>query len=104
MTKEDNKGMEDLSASHVSHVSRKPLHWIHITTPYASHVVDVTFRNHYNAYDMFFNGTERGFLPVFPIEGKVLSYSNKYFCIVSNGPSTDQATASEDNINLKKIK
>ena len=57
MTKEDSKGMKDLSASNVSHVSRKPLQCIHITTPYTGHVVEVTFRNHYNAYDMFSNRT-----------------------------------------------
>ena len=56
-TKENRKGMKDLSASNVSHVSRKLLQCIHITTPYASHVVEVTFRNHYNAYDMFSNRT-----------------------------------------------
>ena len=49
--------MRDLSASNVSQVSRKPLQCIHITTPYTGHVVEVTFRNHYNAYDMFSNRT-----------------------------------------------
>ena len=43
MAKENSKGMKDLSASNVSHVSRKPLQCIHITTPYAVHVVGVTF-------------------------------------------------------------
>ena len=52
MTKENNKGTKDLSASNV-----KPSQCIHITTPYAGHVVEVPFRNHYNAYDMFSNGT-----------------------------------------------
>ena len=75
MTKENSKGMKDL-ASNVSHVSRKPLQCIHITTPYAGHVAEVTFRNHYNAYDMFSN-LEHGSLPVFSIEGKVMLYSNK---------------------------
>ena len=55
MTKESSKGMKDLSASNVSHVSRKLSQCIHITTPYAGHVVEVTFQNHYNAYDMFSN-------------------------------------------------
>ena len=31
------------------------------TTPYAGHVVEVTFRNHYNAYDMFSNRTRLSF-------------------------------------------
>ena len=55
MTKENSKGMRDLSTSNVSHVSRKPLQCIHSTTPYAAQVVEVMFRNHYNAYDMFSN-------------------------------------------------
>ena len=42
MTKENSKGMKDLSAPNVSHVSRKPLQCIHITTLYAGHVVEVT--------------------------------------------------------------
>ena len=53
MAKENSKGMKDLSASNVSHISRKPLQCIHIT----GHVVEVMFRNHYNAYDMFSNRT-----------------------------------------------
>ena len=57
MTKENSKGIKDLcEASNVSHVSRKPLQCTHITTPYAGHAVKVTFRNHYNAYDMFSDG------------------------------------------------
>ena len=55
--KGNSKGMRDLSASNVSHVSRKALLCIHITTPYAGHLVEVTFRNHYNAYDMLSNRT-----------------------------------------------
>ena len=57
MTKENIKGMRDLSASNLSHVSRKPLQCIHITTPYAGDIVIVTFRNHDNACDMFSNRT-----------------------------------------------
>ena len=57
MTKENSKGMKELSASNVSHISRKPLQCIHIATPYAGDVVEVTFRNHYNAYNMFSNRT-----------------------------------------------
>ena len=55
MTKENSKGTKDLSASNVSHVVGKPLRCIHITTPHADHVVEVTFQNHYNAYDAFCN-------------------------------------------------
>ena len=57
ITKENSRGMRDLSASNVSHVSRKPLQCMHITTPYTGHVVEVTFRNHYNAYNMVSNRT-----------------------------------------------
>ena len=55
MMTENSKGMKDIETSNVSHVSRKPLQYIHITTPYAGHVVEVTFRSHYNAYDLFSN-------------------------------------------------
>ena len=57
MMKENSKGMKDLSASNGSHVSRKSLQCMHITTPYAGHIVEVTFRNHFNAYDTFSNRT-----------------------------------------------
>ena len=83
MTKENSKGMKDLSASSVSHVSRKPLQCIHITTPYAGHVVEVTFRNH--SMPMKCSLLENGFLPVFSIEGKVMLYSNPYYCCCSRG-------------------
>ena len=41
MMKQNSKGMKDLSASNVSHISRKPLQWIHITTSYTGHIVEV---------------------------------------------------------------
>ena len=44
-TKENSKGMKDFIALNVSHVSRKPLQCIHITTPYAVETL-VTFRSH----------------------------------------------------------
>ena len=47
--------MKDAGTSNLSHVSRKPLHHIQVTSPYAGHVVEVTFRSHYNAYDLFSN-------------------------------------------------
>ena len=49
-----------------SHVSRKPLQCIHITTQYAGQVVEFTICSL----------TEHGFLLVFSIEGKVMLYSN----------------------------
>ena len=78
MTKENSKGMKDLSASNVSHVSRKPLQCIQITTPYTDYVVEATFRNHDNAYDMICSLIDHGFFPVFSIEGKVMLYSNVF--------------------------
>ena len=74
MTKENSKGMKDLSASNVSHVSRKPLQCIHITTSYIGHVVEITFRNHYNAYDMFSNRTPLASSLYFN-RGEVMLYS-----------------------------
>ena len=77
MTIEISKGMKDASASNVSHVSKKPLQYIHVTTLYATfysgHVVEVTFRNHCNAYDLFSNTTE--FFSVFSIVAKIMFYS-----------------------------
>ena len=43
MTAENWKGMKDLGTSNVGHVSRKPLQCIDVTTPVASHIVEVTF-------------------------------------------------------------
>ena len=40
---------------------RKPLQYIHVTTPYTGHDVEVTFRSHYNAYDLFPNTTRLPF-------------------------------------------
>ena len=54
-TTENSKGMKDVGTSNVNHVSRKPLQCIHITAPYESYVVQVTFRSHHNAYDLFSN-------------------------------------------------
>ena len=51
-TKENSKGMEDLNASNVSHISIKPSQCIYITAKYTG-----TFRNNYNACDMFSNRT-----------------------------------------------
>ena len=59
MTKENSKAMKDLSASNVRKVTFQgsPYNDKHIIAPYTGHVVEVTFRNHYNAYDMFSNIT-----------------------------------------------
>ena len=73
MTKENNEGMKDLSTSSVSHVSRKPLQCIHITTLYAGHIVEVTSET---TTMMICSLIENGFPPVFLIVGKVMLYSN----------------------------
>ena len=57
MTTKNSKGMKDVGTSNVSHVSRDHLQCIQVTTPYAGHVVEVTFRSHYNAYDLFSDTT-----------------------------------------------
>ena len=57
-TKENRKVKKSQCLKRISQVSRKPLQCIHITTPYAGHVVEVTFRNNYDAYDMFSNRTK----------------------------------------------
>ena len=57
MTTENRKEMKDVGTSHVSHVSRNPLQCIQVTTPYAGHVIEVMFRSHHNACDLFSNTT-----------------------------------------------
>ena len=76
MTTEDRKGMKHAGTSNVSHVSRKPLQCIDVTTPVASQVVEVTFRNHYNVYDLFSNTTRLSF-SLFNGE-KIMLYSNEF--------------------------
>ena len=66
--------MKDAGSLNVSHVSRKPLECIDVTTPVVGHVVEVTFSNHYNAY-MFCSLIEHGFLSVFSVVGKMMLYS-----------------------------
>ena len=58
MTAGDKKGMKDTGSSNVSHVSRKPLQCIDVTIPVISHIVEVTFWNHCDAYDLFSNKTQ----------------------------------------------
>ena len=79
---EKSKGMNDLSASNVSHVSRKPLQCIHVTTPYAGHVVKVTFRSHYNAYDLLSDTIRLS--SSLSIVGKIMLYSNSDLRILQN--------------------
>ena len=71
--------MKDAGSSNVSHVSRKLLQCIDVTTPVTCHVVEVTLRNHYNAYDLFSNRTRLSF-SLF-IGGKIILYSNKNLTI-----------------------
>ena len=76
--KENSKGMEDLGASNVSHVSLKPSQWIQITTPCASTFQAMTM-------PMIFSLTEHSFLPVSSIEGRVVFYSKRGSCIMTEG-------------------
>ena len=57
MAKENSKGMKDLSASNVRKVTFQGSPYNAYTAPYAGHIVEVTFQNHYSAYDMFSNRT-----------------------------------------------
>ena len=82
MTKENSKGMKDFSALKVSHVSRKPLQCIHITTPYA--VTLSKSRSETITMPMICSLIEHGFLPVFSVEGKVMLYSNICLSNVQN--------------------
>ena len=77
MTAEDRKVMKDVGSSNVSHVSRKPLQCIDVTTQVISHVVEVTCGNHCNAYDLFSNRTR----PSFSLfnGGKIMLYSNENY-------------------------
>ena len=61
MTKENSKEMKELGASNVSHISRKPLQCIHITTPYEGLVVEGMFRDHCNVFDLFSDTTRLSF-------------------------------------------
>ena len=74
MTAENRKGMKNTGTSNVSHALRKPLQCIDVTTPVAGHVVEVTFQNHCDAYDLF-SDTTRLYFSLFS-GGKIMLYSN----------------------------
>ena len=59
------------------HVSRKPSQCTQVPAPYTGHVVEVTFRSHYNAYDLFSN-TTRLSSSLFN-GGKIMLYSNMIY-------------------------
>ena len=74
---EDNRKQhknERLEIQTLSHVSRKPLQCIQVTAPYAGHIVEVTFRSHYNPYHLF-SDTTRLSSSLFN-GGKIMLYSN----------------------------
>ena len=75
--KENGKGMKDLSASNVSHVSRKPLQCIHIQLH--TQVTLSKSRSETITMPMICSLIERGFLLVFSIEGKVMLYSKQLY-------------------------
>ena len=60
-THDGRKKMKEAGTSNKSHVSRKPLQYIAATTPVTGHVVEVTFWNHCNAYDLFSNLQDTAF-------------------------------------------
>ena len=68
MMTESSKGMKDAGTSNVGDVSRKPSQCVQVTTPYAGHVVEFTFRSHYSAYGLFSDTAQRS---------ASLSYSGK---------------------------
>ena len=80
MTTENSKGMNDASASNVGYISRKPLQYIHITTPCAGHIVEVTFQNDCNAYDLFSNTTQLFSSPF--NSRKIMLYSSSNYTVV----------------------
>ena len=77
MTTENRKGIKDKSTSNVSHVSRKPLQCTDVTTPYAGHLFEVTFRNHCNDYDLF---SIRTWLSFSLYSGEKIMLYSKDFC------------------------
>ena len=80
MTEENRKGMKDVSTSNVSHVSRKPLQCIDVTTPVAGHVAKVTLpksRFETIAMPMVCSLTEHGFPSVFSMVGKIMLCSKE---------------------------
>ena len=60
--------MKDARSSNVSHVSKKSLQRIDVTTPVTGHVVEVTFET--IAMSMICSLIEHGFLSVFSMVGK----------------------------------
>ena len=74
MTK-NSKALKDVGTSNVSHVSRKPLQCVHIITPYAGYIVEVTFRSHYYAYGLFANTTRLSSGLFNPTSYGILSFS-----------------------------
>ena len=81
MTTENNKGMKDVKTSNVSHVSRNLLQCMQVTTPYAGHVVEITFRSRYNAYDLL-SDTTRLSSSFFQWWGKIMLYSNAKYSLI----------------------
>ena len=73
MTAEDRKRMKDAGSSKVSHIPRKPSQRIDVTTPVITHVVEHTFWNHCNDYDLLSNRTRFSF-SLFN-GGKIMLYS-----------------------------
>ena len=73
MTTENSERMKDVGTSNVSLVSKKPLQYIQLITPYAGHVVEVTFEA--ITMPMICSLMQHSFLPVFSIVGRMMLYS-----------------------------
>ena len=54
---ENSKEMDGDDPSNDSHISRKPLQCIHVITPYAGHIVEVTLQSHSSVNDLFSDTT-----------------------------------------------
>ena len=81
MTTENSKRMKGVGTSNVSHVSRKPLQYIHVTTPYVGHVAELTLLNsHFEAIKMSMISSliQHGFFPVFSTVKKIMQYSDTF--------------------------
>ena len=73
MTKENSKGIRDLSASNVSHVSKNPYNAY--TLELHTQATLSKSRSETIAMPMICSLIAHGFLPVFSTEGKVILYS-----------------------------
>ena len=72
MTKENSKRMKDLSASNISHISRKPFNAYRLQLH--TQVTLSKSRSETITMPMICSLIEHGVLPIFAVEGKVMLY------------------------------